>query len=61
MLSETQEKFLAKRKKLTKLWVWVGTVMLLFVVIYWGYLFFQPTLLVNPYLCHGSVGSWTII
>ena len=49
MLKESQIAFLNKRKLLIRLWPWVGTALLVLILFFWGYLFFENPLLVNPY------------
>jgi len=49
MLKESQIELLNKRKLLIRLWPWVGTTLLVLIILFWGYLFFKSPLLVNPY------------
>ncbi len=49
MLTEKQEIFLSQRKSFTKSGSWIGTILLLIVIIFWSYLFLNIPLLINPF------------
>ena len=49
MLTEKEEKYISQRRFFTKLGPWVGTILLFIIIIFWGYLFLNTPLLVNPF------------
>lgn len=49
MLTEAQSQFLARRRKLSKAWPLVGSLLIVLVLGLYAYLFWSTPMLVNPY------------
>lgn len=66
MLTAVEERWLDRRRRLVRLWPWVGSGMVVMIVGFWGYLLLRRPLLANPFhlmheLQHHAVSEATLV
>ena len=60
LITERQKRFLKKRRKLIRVWPYLGTLLLLFIAVFIVWLLIRKPLLVNPFYVINGLGAGTI-